>query len=477
MIFTTPEFWLFFCCFWFVFTLSRGTARKLVLLAASYIFYAAWDPRFLLLLCGSTVLDYLVGRWLATASAVSTRRRLLLLSLCGNLGVLALFKYYDFFVVSAGELLAALGVSVEPATLGLVLPVGISFYTFQTLSYTVDLYRDPSRKPCGSLLDFANYVAFFPQLVAGPIERARDLLPQLAAIGSRRRGDLSGWQRIALGCFKKVVIADNLAPLVEATYADPGSVYPLALWLGTYAFAVQIYCDFSGYSDIAIGLARLLGVRLRENFDAPYAACGPREFWRRWHISLSTWLRDYLYIPLGGNRGPRIRTAGNLMATMLLGGLWHGAAWSFVLWGAFHGLLLAIGRLHAVSQIADKLPILVRRIGFFHLVCLGWALFRVETLADCAIVWGKLLNPLAFAPGKWLSEVTASGEAGALAVLAGLGTAVVGWQMLVVRDSQAICAVLERRPWVVQLYVAVALLTLCALLAPESPPAFLYFQF
>ncbi len=477
MIFTTPEFCLFFACFWFVFTLSRGRARKLVLLAASYLFYAAWDPRFLLLLCGSTVLDFFVGRRLATCGAPKTRRRLLWLSLAGNLGVLALFKYYDFFVVSAGELLELIGRPVDPATLGLVLPVGISFYTFQTLSYTVDLYRDPTRPPCRSLLDFANYVAFFPQLVAGPIERARDLLPQLAALDSRRRADLSGWNRIALGCFKKVVIADNLAPLVEATYADPGSTYPLALWLGTYAFAVQIYCDFSGYSDIAIGLARLMGVRLRENFDAPYAATGPQEFWRRWHISLSTWLRDYLYIPLGGNRGTRVRTGGNLMATMLLGGLWHGAAWNFVLWGAFHGILLAIGRLRAVAVLADKLPTLVQKVCFFHLVCLGWALFRAETLADCATIWRKLLNPLNISPTHWLAEVTASGEGRMLAALAGLGLCVVGWQMLVARDTRAISEHIDRWPWLVRLYVLAVLLIACAVFAPESPPAFLYFQF
>jgi len=476
MIFTTPEFVLFFACFWLVFATTRGHLRKGVVLAASYLFYAAWDPRFLALLIGSTILDFWVGKRLAQTAGTAKRRRLLLVSLVGNLGVLATFKYYDFFATSAGELLTRVGWTVEPTTLHLVLPVGISFYTFQTLSYTVDIYRG-RQEPCRSLLDFANFVAFFPQLVAGPIERAKDLLPQLAALGKRVQPDTTGWGLIAIGCFKKVVIADNLAPLVEATYADPSSTYPLALWLGTYAFAVQIYCDFSGYTDIAIGLARLMGVRLGENFNAPYAATGPRDFWRRWHISLSSWLRDYLYIPLGGNRGTAGATGRNLMATMVLGGLWHGAAWNFVLWGAYHGVLLIAARVTAIARVATTLPTWVRRLVFFQLVCLGWALFRAQSLGECRTIWAKLLNPFGFEPSRWFHEVEASGEAGLLAILAGLGLTVVGWHMLVGSDTQALVTRLWRMPWLVRLYLVVVVLVACALLAPEAPPAFLYFQF
>ncbi|MCA9694921.1 MAG: MBOAT family protein, partial [Myxococcales bacterium] len=244
MIFTTPEFVLFLAAFLPIYAASRGRGRKWALLAASYLFYAAWDVRFLALLCGSTALDFAIARALGRVDDEATRRRLVIASALGNLGVLGLFKYHDFFAASAAAALGELGVTVHPWTLDLVLPVGVSFYTFQTLGYTIDVYRRRIA-PCGSLLDFACYVAFFPQLVAGPIERASALLPQLAALGPRRRGDSSGWGLIAVGAFKKVVIADNLASIVELTYADPSSTHAAALWVGTYAFAVQIYCDFS----------------------------------------------------------------------------------------------------------------------------------------------------------------------------------------------------------------------------------------
>ena len=483
MIFTTPQFVLFTVAFAVVFALARGSGRKLVLLGASYLFYAAWDVRFLALLVGSTALDFVVGGRLARTQDAATRKRLLAASLAGNLGVLAVFKYLGFFVDSASALLLTLGIPVAPSTLELVLPVGISFYTFQSLSYTIDIYR--GGRPTRSALDFANYVSFFPQLVAGPIERSGRLLPQLADIGRKGRtwprDWHSGWGLIAVGAFKKVVIADNLAPLVELTYADPGSTHALALWIGTYAFAVQIYCDFSGYSDIAVGLARLLGIDLMENFAAPYGASGPREFWRRWHISLSTWLRDYLYITLGGNRGTVRRTALNLGVTMVLGGLWHGAAWNFVLWGAFHGALLVLGlglgRARGLAHAWERVPVGIRRLLFFHMVCLGWALFRAESLGDCVIIWAKLLDPTGWDAAWWWGELQASGEAGPLGVLGGMMLLVVGVQMVASWDSRTFVAALWKKPWSVRVYVVVGLLFAAMVFAPETRPPFLYFQF
>ncbi len=481
MSFTTPAFVLFFLVFLWLWPNLRGRPRQVFLLAASYLFYACWSAPLLLLLIGSTVLDYTVAGALGRSDDPQRRRLLLGLSLAGNLGVLGFFKYYNFFADSAAAGLQALGLHVDAPTLAIVLPVGISFYTFQTLGYTIDVYRR-QLAPCRSPLDFALYVAFFPQLVAGPIERAGHLLPQLADPDARR-ADLSGWGLIAIGAFKKVVIADNLAPLVDVVYADPEHAWPLALWFATYAFALQIYCDFSGYSDIAVGVARLLGFDLIQNFRAPYAALGPAELWRRWHISLSLWLRDYLYVPLGGNRGGPWLTARNLLLTMLLGGLWHGAAWNFVLWGAWHGLLLIFfrpvfwdrlrNRLRPISPLVD----LIRWLVFFHLVCLGWALFRAASLADCAVILGKLLDPRGWQPGAWLAEVEASGEGPLLRLWALALAFLLLVQVAGKVGSEVWVARVWRAPPALRFLFVVVALYACVLLAPEAPAPFIYFQF
>jgi len=475
MIFTTSQFVLFFALFAALYFATRGRARKVVLLIGSYAFYASWSAKLSLLLATSTLLDFVVGRAVHAAEDPTRRRRLLWVSLSGNLGILGVAKYYDFFVVSAGQALTGLGVEVHPTTLDLVLPVGISFYTFQTMSYTLDIYRRELR-PTSSLLDFANFVAFFPQLVAGPIERAKHLLPQMKAVGTARDGDSSGWALIAMGVFKKAVIADHMATVVEATYQQPADVYAPALWLGTYAFAVQIYCDFSGYSDIAVGVGRLMGVDLMQNFRNPYGALGPRDFWRRWHISLSTWLRDYVYIGLGGNRRGARRTQINLAATMLLGGLWHGAAWTFVAWGAYHGALLAVARVRALAEPLCRLPRVVRRLGFFHLVCLGWVPFRAESWSDARTILRTLLNPAGWDVGPWFTRVVAAGEARYLGLIAIVlaATVVVQW-----RDggSDDLAARIWRAPWVVRAGFVGTLLVAAVLLAPETRPPFVYFQF
>jgi D-alanyl-lipoteichoic acid acyltransferase DltB (MBOAT superfamily) len=369
---------------------KRG--QNLLILAASYLFYGAWDWRFLSLLWFSTIVDYAVGRALGRTDDPIRRRRLLWASLATNLGLLATFKYFDFFTESFANLMADIGWQVDAPTLQVILPVGISFYTFQTLSYTIDVYRrelEPTRDP----LAFAVYVAFFPQLVAGPIERAGRLLPQFET----RREPVdnatawSGIHLIAQGLVKKVAIADLVAPYVADAFGDAADAGAAALALGVIGFGLQIYGDFSGYTDIARGSSRLLGIELIRNFEQPYLSTSITDFWRRWHMSLSTWLRDYLYIPLGGNRTGH--TARNLMITMLLGGLWHGAAWTFVLWGGLHGLYLMIHRRfgrrpdHAGLPTTRELPALALTWVAVHL---AWVLFRAEDLGQAWDVVGGI---------------------------------------------------------------------------------------
>ncbi len=483
MIFTTPEFVVFGLLFFTVYAALPERGRKAWLLFASYWFYGSWNAKFLLLIAGSTVLDFYVGRRLAATEDPRLRKRLVTLSVVANLGALGFFKYFNFFVDSAGHLLRAAGLDVSPGVLEIVLPVGISFYTFQTMSYTIDIYRQ-QLEPTDSLLDFALFVSFFPQLVAGPIERASHLLPQVVEL-TKARADLSGLGLIALGVFKKAVIADNVAVLVDAAYADPSGAHPAALWLATYAFAIQIYCDFSGYSDIAIGLGRLLGLEIIENFRSPYAAAGPSELWRRWHISLSSWLRDYLYIPLGGNRGGWWHIRRNLLLTMLLGGLWHGAAWNFVLWGAWHGLLLIAFRPRWLMALGERLEAgwtripsqIVRRLLFFHLVCVGWALFRATSLADCAALMRKMLDPTGLDLSGWLGAVEASGEGRYLAFMGAVMGALLLLQNLWPVGTKRVVEVLWKAPVPVRGAAVVLLLYASALLAPERPPPFIYFQF
>jgi alginate O-acetyltransferase complex protein AlgI len=345
MLFNSGTFLQFFAAFLLLFYLVRPhlAARNLLIVLASYLFYGWWDYRFLSLLFVSSLLDYTVGLGMEGSQNPRTRKWWAGLSVAGNLTILGFFKYYDFFVRSLAEFLDAMGFTFETRTLGIVLPVGISFYTFQSMSYALDLYRGEI-KATRNLIHFLAYVSFFPQLIAGPIERAKHLLPQFGETRriTRRMMEEGLWLCV-WGLFKKVALADNLAPLVEMVYGHPEPGGPMIV-LATVAFGFQIYCDFSGYSDMARGIARLLGFDIMVNFNLPYTAANLREFWRRWHISLSTWLRDYLYISLGGGRRGEGRATVNLMATMLLGGLWHGAAWNFVAWGAWHGLGLVAHR-------------------------------------------------------------------------------------------------------------------------------------
>lgn len=396
MSFASLPFALFFvvvfAAYWCV---RREGWRHGLLLIASYAFYMAWNPWLVSLIVGSTLLDYVVGRAMGRVASNRRRKALLVVSLVGNLGVLAVFKYADFFVHSFGGLIEQFGFRADVRTLGLLLPVGISFYTFQTLSYTIDVYRRRI-EPEPSFLKFALFVAFFPQLVAGPIVKARDFLPQLASPRRFHWKQLDvGMMLILVGLTKKVLIADNLATLVDPVFAHPERYTTTDLWLGMFCYAGQIYGDFSGYSDMAIGLAKLLGFELCLNFASPYLATSLSNFWQRWHISLSSWLRDYLYIPLGGSHGSRWMTARNLMLTMLLGGLWHGASWTFVVWGAIHGAALVVQKAFGwMTRGADGEP-RVRDAGArsvlatipcwaatFLVVNIAWVFFRCQPVVD-----------------------------------------------------------------------------------------------
>ncbi len=358
--------------------------RRLLLLLASYGFYGVWSVPFSSLLLLSTLVDYLAARVIDSAKKPWKRNAALIASIFLNMGSLCLFKYADFF---SNSMYSLLGYRPWPE-LGWILPLGISFYTFQTMSYTIDVYRG-TMKAHRSFIDVAIYVCFFPQLVAGPIVRADSLIPQFACNQSLDMVKIrSGIAQILWGMFKKVYIGDPMGLIANEAYSSPENVSGLGLLLATYAFAVQIYCDFSGYTDIAIGSARLLGIDLPENFNKPYLSLSIRDFWRRWHITLSTWLRDYLYIPLGGSRLGNIRTYINLMITMLLGGLWHGAGWNWVVWGGLQGGMLSIERATGLDNTNNlsQLNKYLRWLLTFHLVCLSWVFFRSRNLNDALVI-------------------------------------------------------------------------------------------
>jgi len=474
MTFASPQYALLLSVvFWLYWSVRSPRGRLVVLLVASYVFYSAWNPAYVLLLAGSTLLDYGVGCGLDRTEAPRARRLLLGASLAGNLGVLGVFKYLGFGVTQANALLAAAGLPGLLPHLRILLPVGISFYTFQKLTYTVGVYRRelPATR---DLLQFATFAAFFPQLLAGPILRAPQFLPQLAAPRPFRTEDaLDGVHRILRGLLKKALFADALgAALVDPVFGAPARYGGLAIWLATYGYAVQIYSDFSGYSDIAIGSAKLLGFRVPENFQQPYLATDLRDFWRRWHISLSTWLRDYLYIPLGGSRRGHLRTQLNLLVTMLLGGLWHGANWTFVVWGAIHGVMLAVNR--HLQRRAERRPgpprrplnVWLRRLGTFHLVCLAWVFFRADSVGAAAAFLRA-----AGRPSLSLGELGQDGLWGLL--LLGLGLAMHfghgAW-----KDSLARRFVGLR----VTAQAAVAVGVICVVaMATQMAKPFIYFQF
>jgi alginate O-acetyltransferase complex protein AlgI len=361
-----------------------------MLLVASYIFYGAWDWRYLSLLLFSTTVDFFCGIYLQKTIDKERKRRIVCISIVSNLALLGVFKYFDFFVANFQVLLANAGISVQPYFLNIALPIGISFYTFQTMSYTIDVYRG-KLKPAENYLDFALYVSFFPQLVAGPIERGTRLIPQI--LNPR----IVTWEKFCRGTyffywgiFLKVFIADNLADIVDPVYNSSGSYNGLEVLIATYAFSFQIYCDFAGYSFMAIGLSLAMGIDLMENFRRPYFSKNISEFWRRWHISLSSWFKDYLYIPLGGNRISPARTYLNLLIVFLLCGLWHGAGWNFGFFGIYHASM--IGVYYLIRNYWDKMNVIVQIFLCYQLVCIGWLIFRTNSLRQT----GEMLQSIIF---------------------------------------------------------------------------------
>ncbi|MDR3110488.1 MAG: MBOAT family protein [Planctomycetaceae bacterium] len=393
MLFNSFVFPVFLVIVWTLYICLKRKPQNVLLLVASYVFYSWWDWRFLSLLFISTLTDYVISQYMGQCGETQQRKRKvwLWISLCINLGILGFFKYFNFFAESFERVVAPFGLQADFVTLNILLPVGISFYTFQTMAYTIDVYRG-KEKPCKNFLDFALYVAYFPQLVAGPIERSTNLIPQFQKDRELTRNLLySSFRLIFWGYFLKVFVADGVAPYVNQCFSNPKAYGGRTLLMGAYLFALQIYGDFAGYTHIARGASRLFGIELCLNFRQPYLSGDITEFWRRWHISLSSWLRDYLYIPLGGNRKGVRRTYINLILTMLLGGLWHGAAWTFVIWGGLHGLYLAVHKFTHGGKVKPSAPPktfsqhcvkLFWIVGTFHLVCLTWIFFRANSLTN-----------------------------------------------------------------------------------------------
>jgi D-alanyl-lipoteichoic acid acyltransferase DltB (MBOAT superfamily) len=390
---------IIFIAYWMA---RRRRVQNGILVLASYLFYGWWDYRFCALMLISSLVDFVIGWLISVTERQSHRKLLLFASLACNLGLLATFKYFNFFIESLTGLADTLGWHLNTGTLEIILPVGISFYTFQTLSYTIDIYRKQI-EATDSVLDYLAFVSFFPQLVAGPIERASRLLPQFTQQRSfdyERATD--GCRQILWGFFKKVMVADYLAQIVDPAYANPDALNGPALAFATICFAFQIYCDFSAYSDIAIGTAKLFGIQLMQNFAYPYFSQSITEFWRRWHISLSTWFRDYVYVPLGGSRVSAMRRKSNVLVTFLVSGLWHGPAWTFVFWGGMNGMAAAVGAPRRYSnkdtpggeRLIPDIGTAARITSTFVLVCFCWIFFRAESLVAACRIVSKILGDL-----------------------------------------------------------------------------------
>jgi alginate O-acetyltransferase complex protein AlgI len=466
-------FLVVFAAYWLC---PRANLRVYILLAASFFFYAYWNTWLACIVVATTCMDYVLARGIGAADPVlrrGRRRGLMVVSIVVNLGVLCYFKYVNFFLDSLNAVLKSTGAESSIPLLNVIVPFGISFYTFEAISYTVDVYRGRIRAE-RNLAHFMLFILFFPHLVAGPIVRARDFLPQVA------RPKAFSWLRFRwglelflLGLFKKMVIADRLAHYIDPVFANPDSATFGLAWLAAVGYSLQIYCDFSGYSDMAIGTARMFGYKLTWNFNLPYLARNVSEFWRRWHISLSTWLRDYLFIPLGGSRGGFWPTARNLMITMTLGGLWHGASWNFIVWGIAHGGLLIGHRIFAawVAERPTVVALLATRSGHlgrialtFLVVTLCWIFFRAQTFDSATTLLGKM-----FSFTRWKAPKEFSCHVIVFALLIGLGA----WFC----SSKRLRSAYQAAPgWLLGIVYAVAL-NLTLMFAGPVGQAFIYFQF
>lgn len=473
MLFNSLTFIVFFAVVLFLHNLPFSwRAKKFNLLIASYLFYAAWNPPFVVLLWISTIVDWNIAKWLYVEKKQSKRKLLLLGSILVNLGILGFFKYGDFLMQNWQEFMMLFGVDYQVPEWSIILPVGISFYTFQTMAYSLNVYLNRA-KPAKKFLDFALFVTFFPQLVAGPIVRPTHLIPQFEkARKATRSMVIWGLGLMTLGLFQKVVIADGaLAAASDAVFGAEGALSFTDAWLGTLAFAGQIFSDFAGYSTTAIGVGMTLGFSLPTNFRFPYGAIGFSDFWRRWHISLSTWLRDYLYIPLGGNRRGHTRTYVNMMLTMLLGGLWHGASWTFVVWGGLHGLYLSaerflVPRFKDVKFVHTTLFKILMGLVTYILINFTWVFFRAQTF------------PQAFGMVKSMIGLNPDG-ANVLATVYMIQVIVVTIGMLIVHwklRNSSVEALVAKTPWpIVGLVWGIMLFLI--IITQGSGDAFIYFQF
>jgi alginate O-acetyltransferase complex protein AlgI len=462
-------------CLSFAIAFVRGhdRARVWLLMFASFYFYASWNKWLALIICISTALDYLIAQGMERSSSVWLRRVLLTVSIVANLGLLCYFKYANFFLQSVQEALHAVGNTSSLPVLSVILPVGISFYTFEAINYTVDVYRRKVRAE-RNLGHFMLFITFFPHLVAGPIVRARDFLPQ---IHRRKHWDWArmqlGAQYFLMGLFKKLAIADRMALFADPVFKDPSQYNTGAVWLAVLAYAIQIYCDFSGYTDMALGAAHMLGYKLAQNFNMPYLARNVSEFWHRWHMSLSTWLRDYLFIPLGGSRGTKWQTNCNLLITMTLGGLWHGASWTFVVWGILHGVMLIIHREFRdfvkprprLDRVLQSVPGMVLcGLTTFLAVCVGWVFFRAQTFGAAAEMLHRMVIP-SHGMTSPLHNRSLWATVAVMALCHALAHKGV-WNRLA-----------DRLPAPVLGFGYAFVLTLALVLAPDTGKQFIYFQF
>ena len=458
MLFYTWPFFIFFLVVYLVYLPLRKTRFYLPwLLVSSYFFYGWWNPLYLLLILYSTALDYFVVRWMEK----SVKKKIwLTVSIVNNLLLLGFFKYGGFVTDNLNLLLTRVGAPFSIPAPGILLPVGISFYTFQSMSYTIDFYRGKIQRE-RSFVRFAAFVALFPQLVAGPIERAKSLLPQLRSIPKITREHVAdGLSLFVVGLFKKVALADYLALYVDQVYGAPEQFGGLALGLATFAFGWQIYFDFSGYTDMARGVGRMMGFNLMLNFNNPYLATGLGDFWNRWHISLSTWFRDYVYIPLGGNRNGRFNTYLNMFLTMIISGLWHGAAWTFVIWGVLHAAGRFLTReLERSEFYAKKVPRFPKQLAVFAFVTFAWIFFRAETFSDATIIVKKIFT---------------TGLSDPRFPLLALALCLCVWIYQFMFESKA-KKILELSP--VRIGIVICMILYLVMFSGSSSEAFIYFQF
>ncbi len=488
MVFNSVEFLVFFPIVVILYFIIPQKYKWVLLLVASYYFYMAWKPEYILLILFSTIINYYIAIFMEKCNTKNEKKKYLYISLFANLGILFLFKYFNFFSESINAILSFTNLNISVPMVSLLLPMGISFYTFQTLSYTIDVYNEKTKAERHFGI-FALYVTFFPQLVAGPIERSEKLLPQFYEEHNFKYDDVTyGLKRMAWGFFKKVIIADRIGIMVNTVYNNPQNYKGLPLIIATLAFGIQIYCDFSGYSDIAIGSARVMGFRLMENFKRPYFSKSISEFWRRWHISLSTWFKDYIYIPLGGNRVKVSRAYLNLFITFLVSGLWHGASWNFIIWGALHGTYLVFGKI--LSPIRKKVVEftkiykipkvhnIIKMIIVISLVMFAWIFFRANTIYDAMYIVSNLFVNAKniFNPSEIIRVIFNLGMRPA-EVMITIAVVIVLISTSYLQTKINIITTVSQRPLIIRYGIYYALVMCLIIFAYVGSSEFIYFQF